>query len=142
MVALRRAGEAGIGPAQGRRYSWGYPACPDQAEHEKVFRLLDAPAIGLRLSGGYAVEPEQLTLAIVAHHQQAIYFGMKSGRLRELEPGDEGPPDDIIFDPRRPRGAGGHYVGDDGELVFEGDASDSDDDPEDEVLAAEAGVGA
>ena len=25
---------------QGRRYSWGYPACPDQSEHEKVERLL------------------------------------------------------------------------------------------------------
>ena len=66
---------------QGRRYSWGYPACPEQSEHEKVFRLLDAPAIGLRLSGGYAVEPEQSTLAIVAHHPQAVYFGMKSGFL-------------------------------------------------------------
>jgi 5-methyltetrahydrofolate--homocysteine methyltransferase len=46
-----------------------------------VFRLLDAPSIGLRLSGGYAVEPEQSTLAIVAHHPQAVYFGMKSGFL-------------------------------------------------------------
>jgi 5-methyltetrahydrofolate--homocysteine methyltransferase len=73
--------ELGIGPAQGRRYSWGYPACPDQSEHEKVFRLLNAPSIGLRLSGGYAVEPEQSTLAIVAHHPQAVYFGMKSGFL-------------------------------------------------------------
>jgi 5-methyltetrahydrofolate--homocysteine methyltransferase len=73
--------ELGISPAQGRRYSWGYPACPDQAEHEKVFRLLDAPQIGLRLSGGFAVEPEQSTLAIVAHHPQAVYFGMKSGFL-------------------------------------------------------------
>jgi 5-methyltetrahydrofolate--homocysteine methyltransferase len=71
----------GIGPEQGRRYSWGYPACPEQSEHEKVFRLLDAPAIGLRLSGGYAVEPEQSTIAIVAHHPQAVYFGMKSGFL-------------------------------------------------------------
>ena len=35
--------ELGIAPAQGRRYSWGYPACPEQSEHEKVFRLLDAP---------------------------------------------------------------------------------------------------
>src|SRR4029450_8703581 len=26
-----------IDPVQGRRYSWGYPACPDQSEHEKVF---------------------------------------------------------------------------------------------------------
>jgi 5-methyltetrahydrofolate--homocysteine methyltransferase len=73
--------ELGIEPAQGRRYSWGYPACPEQSEHEKVFRLLDAPLIGLRLSGGYAVEPEQSTLAIVAHHPQAVYFGMKSGFL-------------------------------------------------------------
>jgi len=73
--------DLGIEPAQGRRYSWGYPACPEQSEHEKVFDLLDAPSIGLRLSGGYAVEPEQSTLAIVAHHPQAVYFGMKSGSL-------------------------------------------------------------
>jgi 5-methyltetrahydrofolate--homocysteine methyltransferase len=73
--------ELGIAPAQGRRYSWGYPSCPEQSELTKVFALLDAPAIGLRLSGGYAVEPEQSTLAIVAHHPQAIYFGMRSGRL-------------------------------------------------------------
>ncbi len=73
--------ELGIAPTQGRRYSWGYPACPEQSEHEKVFRLLDAPSIGMRLSGGFAVEPEQSTLAIVAHHPQAVYFGMKSGAL-------------------------------------------------------------
>ncbi len=77
--------DLGIEPVQGRRYSWGYPACPEQSEHEKVFRLLDAPSIGLRLSGGYAVEPEQSTLAIVAHHAQAVYFGMKSGFLPENE---------------------------------------------------------
>ncbi|MFZ0089904.1 MAG: homocysteine S-methyltransferase family protein [Solirubrobacteraceae bacterium] len=73
--------ELGIEPAQGRRYSWGYPSCPEQSELTKVFRLLDAPTIGLRLSDGYAVEPEQSTLAIVAHHPQAVYFGMKSGTL-------------------------------------------------------------
>jgi 5-methyltetrahydrofolate--homocysteine methyltransferase len=77
----RARADLGIEPAQGRRYSWGYPACPEQSEHEKVFALLDAPSIGLRLSGGYAVEPEQSTLAIVAHHPQAVYFGMKSGFL-------------------------------------------------------------
>ena len=73
--------ELGIAPTQGRRYCWGYPSCPEQSELEKVFRLLDAPSIGLRLSGGYAVEPEQSTLAIVAHHPEAVYFGMKSGTL-------------------------------------------------------------
>jgi 5-methyltetrahydrofolate--homocysteine methyltransferase len=80
---VRRA--LGIEPTQGRRYSWGYPACPEQSEHEKVFRLLDAPEIGLRLSGGFAVEPEQSTLAIIAHHPQAVYFGMKSGFLPKSE---------------------------------------------------------
>ncbi len=83
--------ELGIGATEGRRYSWGYPACPDQSEHEKIYRLLDAPAIGLSLTGGYAVEPEQSTLAIIAHHPQAVYFGMKSGFL----PKDKAP-DDII----------------------------------------------
>ncbi|MGO9822862.1 MAG: homocysteine S-methyltransferase family protein [Solirubrobacteraceae bacterium] len=73
--------DLGIAPAQGRRYSWGYPSCPEQSELTKVFELLDAPSIGLQLSGGYAVEPEQSTLAIVAHHPQAVYFGMRSGML-------------------------------------------------------------
>jgi 5-methyltetrahydrofolate--homocysteine methyltransferase len=77
----RARSDLGTEPAQGRRYSWGYPACPEQSEHEKVFRLLDAPSIGLSLSGGYAVEPEQSTLAIIAHHPHAVYFGMKSGFL-------------------------------------------------------------
>ncbi len=83
--------ELGIAPAQGRRYSWGYPSCPEQSELTKVFRLLEAPSIGLRLSGGYAVEPEQSTLAIVAHHPQAVYFGMKSGTLpgNARQAGDE-----------------------------------------------------
>ena len=35
----------------------------------------------MTLSGGFAPEPEQSTLAIVAHHPQATYFGMKSGLL-------------------------------------------------------------
>jgi len=83
--------ELGIGPAQGRRYSWGYPACPEQSEHEKVFRLLGAEEIGLSLSGGHAVEPEQSTLAIVAHHPQAVYFGMKSGFLPK-----DSSPDEVI----------------------------------------------
>ncbi|HEV3002770.1 MAG TPA: homocysteine S-methyltransferase family protein [Solirubrobacteraceae bacterium] len=81
--------QLGLAPGQGRRYSWGYPGVPEQSEHEKLFRVLDAPSIGLRLSGGYAVEPEQSTVAIVAHHPQAEYFGMKSGRIRDTAPRDD-----------------------------------------------------
>jgi 5-methyltetrahydrofolate--homocysteine methyltransferase len=123
--------ELGIPLDQGRRYSWGYPACPEQSEHEKVFRLLDAPSIGLRLSGGFAVEPEQSTLAIVAHHPQAVYFGMKSGtlpkndkqasdeliagtqkdpalldKLTDAEPPDAEPPDDEAAGEGEPAMAG------------------------------------
>ena len=55
-------GSWGPGSAQGRRYSWGYPSCPEQSELEKVFRLLDAPQIGLRPQrrlrpGARAVDP-------------------------------------------------------------------------------------
>jgi 5-methyltetrahydrofolate--homocysteine methyltransferase len=81
--------DLGIDPDQGRRWSWGYPACPDQSEHTKVFRLLGAEQIGLSLSGGHAVEPEQSTLAIVAHHPQAVYFGMKSGFIPKQKAPDE-----------------------------------------------------
>jgi 5-methyltetrahydrofolate--homocysteine methyltransferase len=81
--------QLGIELDQGRRYSWGYPACPDQSEHEKVWRLLDLEEIGMTLSGGYAVMPEQSTVAIIAHHPQAVYFGMKSGFIPEEKAPDE-----------------------------------------------------
>ncbi len=84
--------ELSLERTQGRRYSWGYPACPDQSEHEKVFRLLGAEQIGLALSSAWALEPEQSTVAIIAHHPQAVYFSMKSGFL----PKGAGAPDDVI----------------------------------------------
>ena len=88
--------ELGMAPDQGRRYSWGYPACPEQSEHVKVFDLLDAERIGLTLSGGHAVEPEQSTVAIIAHHPQATYFGMKSGFVPE-----ESAPDSLVSEAPR-----------------------------------------
>lgn len=84
--------DLGIGAAQGRRYSWGYPACPDQSEHTKVWELLDLERIGMYLSDGYAVMPEQSTVAIISHHPQAVYFGMKSGFIPEKG----GAPDEVI----------------------------------------------
>jgi 5-methyltetrahydrofolate--homocysteine methyltransferase len=114
--------ELAIEPTQGRRYSWGYPACPEQSEHEKVFRLLDAERIGLRLSSGFAIEPEQSTVAIVAHHPQAVYFGMKSGFLAKGEP----PPDDVIAgSPRDPTGSLGAAAldGEEPVLVVEDEVS-------------------
>jgi 5-methyltetrahydrofolate--homocysteine methyltransferase len=79
----------GIDLDQGRRYSWGYPACPDQSEHEKVWRLLGLEDIGMYLSDGFAVMPEQSTVAVIAHHPQAVYFGMKSGFIPKEKAPDE-----------------------------------------------------
>jgi len=76
---------------QGRRYSWGYPAVPDQSEHLKIDTLLDLSRIGMRITDGFAPDPEQSTLALVAHHPQAIYFGTRQGRLLP-----NGSPDDVI----------------------------------------------
>ncbi|HEY1594646.1 MAG TPA: vitamin B12 dependent-methionine synthase activation domain-containing protein, partial [Thermoleophilaceae bacterium] len=81
--------EMGLVADQGRRYSWGYPACPEQEQHVPVFELLGADSIGLSLSHGFAVEPEQSTVAIVAHHPQASYFGMRSGRIPPDRAGSE-----------------------------------------------------
>ncbi len=81
----------GIPATQGRRYSWGYPAVPEQSEHLKVEKLLGLGDIGMRITEGYAPEPEQSTLALIAHHPQAIYFGTRQGRLLP-----NGSPDDLI----------------------------------------------
>ncbi len=43
----------------------------------------------MNLSDGYAVEPEQSTVAIIAHHPQAVYFGMKSGFVPDAPKPDE-----------------------------------------------------
>jgi 5-methyltetrahydrofolate--homocysteine methyltransferase len=64
---------------QGKRYSWGYPACPELADHEKVMRLLDAEtAIGVHLTTAYQLVPEQSTAAIATHHPDAKYFSVIS----------------------------------------------------------------
>jgi len=59
---------------RGGRYSWGYPACPDLTDNAKVAELLDAQRIGVTVSEGFQLEPEQTTDAIVCHHPQAKYF--------------------------------------------------------------------
>ena len=59
---------------RGGRYSWGYPACPDLMDNDKVAHLLEADRIGVTVSEGFQLHPEQTTDAIVCHHPQAKYF--------------------------------------------------------------------
>jgi 5-methyltetrahydrofolate--homocysteine methyltransferase len=59
---------------RGGRYSFGYPACPDLEDNAKVVELLEAGRIGVTVSEGFQLHPEQTTLAIVCHHPKAKYF--------------------------------------------------------------------
>jgi 5-methyltetrahydrofolate--homocysteine methyltransferase len=61
---------------RGARFSFGYAACPDLEERAKVMRLLAAERIGVELSEGYQLTPEQATDALVAHHPEAKYFSV------------------------------------------------------------------
>lgn len=64
---------------RGGRYSWGYPACPDLEDNEKVAELLDASRIGVEVSEetGFQYQPEQTTSALICHHPKAKYFVAK-----------------------------------------------------------------
>jgi 5-methyltetrahydrofolate--homocysteine methyltransferase len=59
---------------QGARYSFGYPACPDLQDQEKLRALLPFDAIGVSLSETWQLHPEQSTSALICHHPQAKYF--------------------------------------------------------------------
>lgn len=77
--------ELGLESDRGKRYSWGYGACPDLSQHEIAFALLDAQnAIDVTLTDAFQIIPEQSTAAILLHHPRASYFN--AAALRELEP--------------------------------------------------------
>jgi 5-methyltetrahydrofolate--homocysteine methyltransferase len=60
---------------RGSRYSFGYPACPNLEDQTKLFTLLEPEQnVGVRLTSGFLLEPEQSTSALVVHHPGAKYF--------------------------------------------------------------------
>jgi 5-methyltetrahydrofolate--homocysteine methyltransferase len=60
---------------RGSRYSFGYAACPNLEDQTKIFELLrPEETIGVHLTSGFMLSPEQSTSAIVVHHPQAKYF--------------------------------------------------------------------
>ena len=61
---------------RGSRYSFGYPACPDMSDQEKLFRLLKPQRIGCVLTENWQIDPEQSTSALIVHHPEAKYFNV------------------------------------------------------------------
>lgn len=62
---------------RGSRFSFGYPACPDLALRAPLARLLEPDRIGVELSEEYQLNPEQSTDAMIVHHPEAKYFGVR-----------------------------------------------------------------
>jgi 5-methyltetrahydrofolate--homocysteine methyltransferase len=59
---------------RGKRYSFGYPACPELSDQAALFGLLPGRKIGVELTEGFMMDPEASVSAVVLHHPQARYF--------------------------------------------------------------------
>lgn len=71
---------------RGRRYSFGYPACPRLEDQEKLFRLLDVSAnIDVELTEGFMMDPEASVSALVFHHPDSKYFNLSEEDIERLE---------------------------------------------------------
>jgi len=64
---------------RGIRPAFGYPACPDHTEKGRLFDLLDAPAIGMKLTESFAMWPAASVSGLYFASPHARYFGV--GRI-------------------------------------------------------------
>jgi len=60
----------------GKRYSFGYPACPRLDDQRTLWQLLEPEEIGVQLTEGFMMDPESSVSALVFHHPQATYFSV------------------------------------------------------------------
>ena len=64
---------------RGIRPAFGYPACPDHSEKEKLFALLGAADAGLELTETFATTPAASVSGIYFAHPESRYFAV--GRI-------------------------------------------------------------
>jgi 5-methyltetrahydrofolate--homocysteine methyltransferase len=70
--------DLGVPAGQGKRYSWGYGACPDLEDHAQLFKILPAEKeLGMELTSAFQLIPEQSTAAVLVHHPQAKYYAVR-----------------------------------------------------------------
>ncbi len=61
---------------RGKRYSFGYPACPNLDDQQGIWKLIQPEDIGVQLTEGMMMEPEASVSAIVFHHPDCTYFNV------------------------------------------------------------------
>ncbi len=59
---------------RGKRYSFGYPACPNLEDQQPLFTLLKPEEIGVKLTEGFMMDPEASVSALAFHHPDCAYF--------------------------------------------------------------------
>jgi 5-methyltetrahydrofolate--homocysteine methyltransferase len=59
---------------RGKRYSFGYPACPNLEDQAGIWKLLRPEEIGVQLTEGFMMDPEASVSALVFHHPDCTYF--------------------------------------------------------------------
>jgi 5-methyltetrahydrofolate--homocysteine methyltransferase len=59
---------------RGKRYSFGYPACPNLEDQGGLWKLLKPEEIGVHLTEGFMMDPEASVSALVFHHPDCSYF--------------------------------------------------------------------
>ena len=70
----------------GKRFSFGYPACPRLEDQEQLFRLLNVETnLNVELTEGFMMDPESSVSALVFHHPDAKYFNLSERDIERLE---------------------------------------------------------
>jgi 5-methyltetrahydrofolate--homocysteine methyltransferase len=61
---------------RGKRYSFGYPACPALEDQAGIWKLLRPEEIGVQLTEGFMMDPEASVSALVFQHPDCTYFSV------------------------------------------------------------------
>ncbi|PYV87299.1 MAG: methionine synthase [Acidobacteria bacterium] len=61
---------------RGKRYSFGYPACPNLDDQAGIWKLIRPEEIGVQLTEGMMMDPEASVSALVFHHPDCAYFSV------------------------------------------------------------------
>jgi 5-methyltetrahydrofolate--homocysteine methyltransferase len=64
---------------RGIRPAFGYPACPEHSEKTKLFEVLEAPSVEIRLTESFAMTPAASVSGLYFAHPEARYFAV--GRI-------------------------------------------------------------
>jgi len=61
---------------RGKRYSFGYPACPELEDQAGIWKILRPDEIGVQLTEGFMMDPEASVSALAFHHPDCAYFSV------------------------------------------------------------------